>query len=66
MELLNLNQKVKKDSQADKLAKEIMLFADDNGAAISLQGFQEKQNCPIGVSKNCFQLTGKFKKMLKC
>ena len=40
---VNLNQKIKEDSQAGKkLAKEIMLFADDNGAAVSLQGFQEK------------------------
>ena len=40
---VNLNQKVKEDSQiGKKLAKEIMLFADDNGAAVSKQNFQEK------------------------
>ena len=40
---VNLNQKVKEDSQAGKkLAKEIMLFADENAAAVSKQGFQEK------------------------
>ena len=40
---VNLNQKIKEDSQAGKkLAKEMMLFADDNGAAVSLRGFQEK------------------------
>ena len=40
---VNLNQKVKEDSQAGKkLAKEMMLFADDNAAAVSLRGFQEK------------------------
>ena len=40
---VNLNQKVKEDSQAGKkLAKEIMLFADKNSSAVSKEGFQEK------------------------
>ena len=40
---VNLNQKVKEDSQAGKkLAKEMMLFADDNISAVSKLGFQEK------------------------
>ncbi|MBQ7764466.1 hypothetical protein IJ384_03740 [bacterium] len=42
---VNLNQKIKKDSQAGKkLAKEIMLFADDNSSAVSKSEFQTKLN----------------------
>ena len=42
---VNLNQKVKEDSQiGKKLAKEIMLFADDNSSAVSKKEFQNKLN----------------------
>ena len=42
---VNLNQKIKKDSQVGKkLAKEIMLFADKNSSAVSKSEFQEKLN----------------------
>ena len=42
---VNLNQKIKEDSQVGKkLAKEIMLFADKNSSAVSKSEFQEKLN----------------------
>ena len=42
---VNLNQKIKEDSQiGKKLAKEIMVFADDNSSAVSKKEFQNKLN----------------------
>ena len=40
---VDLNQKVKEDSQAGKkLAKEMMFFAGNTSSAVSFEGFQEK------------------------